>query len=60
MCLYMYMYCSSDGNGPLFRRSAIPGILGLGLGLGLGYYNNNTPEWRTPGMADPNRSDNMF
>ena len=25
------------GNGPPFRRAAIPGILGLGLGLGLGY-----------------------
>jgi len=25
-----------NGNGPPFRRAAIPGILGLGLGLGLG------------------------
>ena len=26
----------TNGNGPPFRRSAIPGILGFGLGLGLG------------------------
>jgi len=27
---------SLEGNGPPFRRSAIPGIMGFGLGLGLG------------------------
>ena len=26
-------------------------VLGLGIGLGSSYFN--TPEWRTPGVADP-------
>ena len=53
---------SSYGNGPPFRRSAIPGFLELGLGLGFGQgqvrvrvrviitiipRNGGPPEWRT-------------